>query len=398
MTTAASAQNLLVVSDFDGTLAGFSIDATDVPVNARSLAALTRLAGMPSTHVAVLSGRHLEGLMQVCHLRAPIAFAGSHGNESSVAGEPTPEQQEALDFVDRQLAEILDEPGAFVERKPFQRVAHVFRLAMQDPARAEELLALAAKIDPGATHMTAGKQILEFSATDVNKGTWLAGERDRVGADVTVFLGDDVTDENGFRVLGGSDVGIKVGEGETLAGERVAGVEEVSDWLTQLADDRARHLGFPRDTRDRFEWVAAGFSSVAFQVTDWDAASPCEGWAARDVVDHLATWFPQAIGAEAVTGEPLEQWFGLVELVRENLDANEKLIRSVLVTDIFLHTWDLATSQGLAAPLDEGFAASLLRAFESADLSADGKFAEPVKVAEDATVVERLIAQSGRRS
>lgn len=397
MITAATAQNLLVVSDFDGTLASFSVDAADVPVNARSLAALTRLAGLPDTHVAVLSGRHLEGLMQVCHLRAPIAFAGSHGNESSVAGEPTEAQQEALDFVDRQLAEILDEPGVFVERKPFQRVAHVFRLAQEDPARAQELLARAAAIDPGETRMTAGKQILEFSATDVTKGTWLAGERERVGADVTVFLGDDVTDEDGFRILGGSDVGVKVGEGETSAGVRVAGVEEVSDWLTQLADDRARHLGFPRDTRARFEWVAAGFSSVAFQVTDWDAASPCEGWSARDVVDHLATWFPEAIGAEAVTGEPLEQWFGLVELVRERLAENEKLVRSVLITDIFLHTWDLATSQGLSAPLDEGFAASLLRAFESTDLSADGKFAEPVPVAEGASVIDKLIAQAGRR-
>lgn len=397
MTSAATAQNLLVVSDFDGTLASFSVDAANVPVNARSLAALTRLAGMPDTHVAVLSGRHLEGLMQVCHLRAPITFAGSHGNESSVAGEPTPEQQEALDFVDRQLAEILDEPGAFVERKPFQRVAHVFRLAQENPARAEELLARAAAIDPGATHMTAGKQILEFSATDVNKGTWLVGERKRVGADVTVFLGDDVTDENGFRVLEGSDVGVKVGEGETLAGVRVAGIEEVSDWLTELADDRGQHLGFPKDTRARFEWVTAGFSSVVFQVSDWDAASPCEGWSARDVVAHLATWFPEAIGDEAVTGDPLEQWFGLVELVRERLAENEKLIRSVLITDIFLHTWDLATSQGLEAPLDEGFAANLLRAFESADLSADGKFAEPAPVSEDATVIDRLVAQAGRQ-
>lgn len=397
MTSPATAPKLLVVSDFDGTLAGFSVDAADVPVHARSLAALTRLAGLPDTHVAVLSGRHLEGLMGVCHLRAPITFAGSHGNESSVAGLPTAAEQNALDFVDAQLTKLIDEPGAFVERKPFQRVAHVFRLAQDNPARAEELLAAAALIDPGQTHMTAGKHILEFSATDVTKGTWIEGERERVGADVTVFLGDDVTDENGFRVLRGSDVGVKVGEGETLAGTRVADIGEVGYWLTQLADARAHHLRFPKETRERFNWVTAGFSAIVVQVIDWDAPTPCGGWSARDLVGHLAAWFPEAIGAPAIPGEPFDQWFGLVELARAQLEKHEELVRGMLLTDIFIHTWDLATSQGLDAHLDEGFAASLLRAFEAMDLSADGKFAAPVTVPEDAPVVERLLARTGRR-
>ena len=67
----ATADSLLIVTDFDGTLAGLSTDIYDVPVDADSLAALTRLAGLPDTHVAVLSGRHLDGLRQVCHLQPP---------------------------------------------------------------------------------------------------------------------------------------------------------------------------------------------------------------------------------------------------------------------------------------------------------------------------------------
>lgn len=398
MTDAATAPTLLVVSDFDGTLATFSTDASHVPVNARSMAALTRLAGLPSTHVAVLSGRHLEGLAEVCRLREPIAFAGSHGNETSVAGQPTAEQQAALESVDAQLSQIIGEEGTFVERKPFQRVAHVIGLAQRDQERASELLRQASEIDAGDTHLTWGKNILEFSATDVTKGTWLAGERDRVGADVTVFLGDDVTDENGFRVLAGSDVGVKVGEGDTAAGVRVADVEEVSDWLTELADARSAHLDFPRDTRGRFEWVAAGFSSIVFQVTDFGAATPCEKWSARDIVNHLATWFPEAIGQPVPAGDdPVEQWFAFVDLVRAHLAENEKLVRSMLLTDVFIHTWDLAVSQGLEAPLDEGFAASLLRGFEGADMTAEGKFAAPVATDADASVVDRLMAQAGRK-
>ncbi len=47
-----------------------------------------------------------------------------------------------------------------------------------------------------------------------------------------VFVGDDVTDEDGFRAatrLGG--FGIKVGDGETAARYRTADVDEIGRWI-----------------------------------------------------------------------------------------------------------------------------------------------------------------------
>ena len=59
------------------------------------------------------------------------------------------------------------------------------------------------------------------------------------------------------------------------------------------------------------------FSDRVRGVTDWDAPSPVEGWAARDVVRHLVEWFPAFLaggaGVELPSGpsvddDPVEAW------------------------------------------------------------------------------------------
>ena len=76
---AVESARLLVVSDFDGTLAGFDPDPYAVRAHPDSVAALRELAEMPGTTVGVLSGRHVAGLQRVCPLPAPVMMVGSHG-------------------------------------------------------------------------------------------------------------------------------------------------------------------------------------------------------------------------------------------------------------------------------------------------------------------------------
>ena len=71
--------------------------------------------------------------------------------------------------------------------------------------------------------------------------------RERTGATGVVFLGDDVTDEDGFRALHQPpDVGVKVGEGDTAAVVQLADVDAVAHFLTELATARAAHIGHSR--------------------------------------------------------------------------------------------------------------------------------------------------------
>ena len=240
----ASAEHLAVVSDFDGTLAGFARNAYDVRPEQRSLDALACLAALPHTTAAVLSGRHLDGLKRVCPLREPVLFGGSHGAESSwEESSLSPEMKAHLAKKEEELKEIIARhPGAKLEVKPFQRVLHLRALELQDPDAAAAAYAEGAALSADGFPKTEGKCVVEFSATQATKGTWIEKLRQRVGATAVVFLGDDTTDEDGFAVLNQPpDLGVKVGKGDTQAALRVPDIAAVTEFLEELASARAQH-------------------------------------------------------------------------------------------------------------------------------------------------------------
>lgn len=413
LTDLATTERLLVISDFDGTIADLSTNKYAVPINQDSVAAINRLAALPSTQAAVLSGRHLEGLAKVLSLREPVIVAGSHGSESLEHGVLlTAEMREQLTYVEDQLAPIMASyPLAHVEDKPFQRVAHVAELAAIDPAAAAELLERVSAIDPRGARMTTGKNIIEFSVSDATKGTWISAEVARQQPTRTVFLGDDTTDEDGFLALGPDDLGVKVGDGATAAALRLADTAAVGDFLTQLADARAAHTGLPRGVAARFDAIVASFTGEVLRTHDWNAPTPCDKWAARDLVSHLIIWYSDFLQEEGIDlnlhadpEEPQTAWLDFIAAVRpllaspELTDAIARRTTGFLLPDIFIHTWDLARSQGHEVQLDEHYAARNLEGLRSmgASLQANGRFGPPRPVDEEAGAVEKLVAFAGR--
>ncbi|PRQ11509.1 trehalose-phosphatase [Corynebacterium sp. 13CS0277] len=237
---ALAADTLLFVCDFDGTIAEFSTDPMNVPVNADAIAALRRLGEHPDTEVVILSGRDYAGLKTVSGLSAPVRLVGSHGAEDGgPAGELTDAQRERLDAVTADLEALCARyPGSFVEHKPFHRVVHTRAV----PEHEDTILAQAETMGQGLKHMR-GKCIVEFSALATTKGTWVNDQRtameNATGHPVPViYIGDDVTDEDAFSVLRAGDVGIKVGDGATAAAYRVDGVPEAARFLTYCARTR----------------------------------------------------------------------------------------------------------------------------------------------------------------
>jgi trehalose 6-phosphate phosphatase len=83
-----------------------------------------------------------------------------------------------------------------------------------------------------------GKDVLEISVRTATKGDSIEHLRAYTNSTAVFFAGDDVTDEDGFEALEADDLGLKAGEGATLANFRVKGPEDVARVLTLLADLR----------------------------------------------------------------------------------------------------------------------------------------------------------------
>ena len=275
---------LLVASDFDGVLAPLGDDPLASRPTPASAAARARLAtlGPDRVRVALVSGRRIEDLARLASPPVGALLVGSHGAETGEVLAPAPEgdpadgpglagdaggadaaaaaggqsqvradgttarvrlvpvalddaQTTLLDRVTQGLEEIAAPvEGAWVEHKPSAAVLHT-RLSPQ-PA-ADEASAAAARLgDELGAHAMTGKNVVEIAVTSTSKGIALDALRTSLGSPAVLYLGDDVTDERAFAVLGASDLGIKVGPGETLARRRVADPAEAARALTALAD------------------------------------------------------------------------------------------------------------------------------------------------------------------
>ena len=240
----AETERLLVALDFDGTLAPLVDRPEDARATARARAAVERLASSDDTRVAIVSGRALDSLNQVASPPGGTLLSGSHGVELQLdAGVATIDLRDAeLAKLDR-LSSIVEgvaegTAGAWIERKPAGLALHTRRLskeagtALQHEARERvdgELIGITVR---------TGKAVLEFAVRSSDKGESLTRLRQHVGATATIYVGDDVTDEDAFATLDAEDVGVKVGQGKSIAGYRVRSPEDVAELLERLADAR----------------------------------------------------------------------------------------------------------------------------------------------------------------
>lgn len=199
--------------DFDGTL----VSLTDVPEAVQVDDELRRLLAQAREalhgRLAIVSGRSVATLRGLFRLE-DFFLAGTHGLEFARPGEaPTgPARLAAIDEVEAQFMMFADgKPGLLVERKSLSVGLH-FRRAPQWDA---ECRAIATELaQRTGLVLQAGKMLYELRPGGGDKGTALRRLMDDpVMAGATpVFIGDDVTDEEGFasaRALGGC--GILVG-------------------------------------------------------------------------------------------------------------------------------------------------------------------------------------------
>jgi trehalose 6-phosphate synthase/phosphatase len=238
-----SAERLLLLLDYDGTLVPFARSPNLAAPDRALRDLLSVLAGRPGTRVHVVSGRTRE-LLERWLGDLPVGLHAEHGYWSRPApsGAWTTCAEVSIAWMPgvRRLMEdaTADTPGALIEEKSVSLAWH-WRMA-EPELGAERAEALLRRLE----HRTAGEpvqllhgdKVIEVRPQGVSKGCVadrVLGEAQRP-APVIVAIGDDTTDDDLFGALPPEAITIGVGFRTTLARWRLQNPRAVRELLAGL--------------------------------------------------------------------------------------------------------------------------------------------------------------------
>jgi trehalose 6-phosphate phosphatase len=253
ITARPAESRLVILSDFDGTLAEIDPDPAAPMLTWERHALLEAVSFRPEVSVGLVSGRRLHDLLRRTALPPHVYYAGLHGMEIEVDDrewhhpdlEPSRSQVRALAERLREIAPRV--PGVILEDKQVSIAVHTRTVA---PERRDEAVALAeASAAPwlasGQLKRLEGKCVIEYLPNIAcHKGDatrWIAEDvKNRFGQSPwVVFLGDDVTDEDAFESLD-EGIGVLVGPRPSAATHRLQDIEQVDELLRWLARGESR--------------------------------------------------------------------------------------------------------------------------------------------------------------
>lgn len=235
----AAARSFALFLDFDGTLADIVEHPDDVMLPEETRAALQGLAASLDGAVAIVTGRAIADIDRFVALPG-LPVAGVHGmkrRDATGAVHDAEIAEEALGLAERRLSALaIDAAGTFLEIKPGSLAFH-YRgrpdLADTIPSRIGDAIG---GLD--GLHRVDGKMVVEIKGAKASKGDAVTAFMTEMpfSGRVPLFAGDDVTDEDGFRVVNGmGGLTVKIGPGPTLAAYRAETPDAFRDWLARLA-------------------------------------------------------------------------------------------------------------------------------------------------------------------
>ncbi|MBI2247801.1 MAG: bifunctional alpha,alpha-trehalose-phosphate synthase (UDP-forming)/trehalose-phosphatase [Armatimonadetes bacterium] len=238
---------LALLLDFDGTLAPIADDPDTVRLPTAVDAALRTLAASQAL-VVILSGRALSDIRNrvgIDHL----VYAGNHGFEAAGPGwawvhedaaRIAPVVAKAAARMRRTLRRI---PGVVVEEKGLTASVHYRRAASPSHEHVRRAVEDEVQSARGVLRLTMGKRVWEIRPNV----TWDKGAAARwvlertygegwTAAVCAIYAGDDRTDEDAFRALGGDAITVKVGAPVPVTAARylARNVDEVAALLARL--------------------------------------------------------------------------------------------------------------------------------------------------------------------
>lgn len=208
--------------DFDGTLSPIVKNPSLAHPPARILKVLKSLQKKRNLQLAVVSGRDLAALKKFLPLRG-LVLAGNHGAVIQGSGfrflDPGARRfRSVLEGLERKVRRaLIGFPGIRYEHKIYGLTVHYRDLCPEQTRRASRVLkrVLSPSLVRNECKMRSGKKVWELCPPESwGKGDavlWLMKKlKVKHSRTLVIYIGDDVTDEDAFRVLRKTGAGIRV--------------------------------------------------------------------------------------------------------------------------------------------------------------------------------------------
>jgi len=214
-----SKDNIFLFLDYDGTITPI-VKSPDKAVLSDDMRILImRLKEKMS--VAIISGRCLEDIKRLVNIQ-DIIYAGNHGAEiwdgsKLVVSPQLGDNKSILEKIIKEMKSTLSSVnGVLIEEKGITASIHYRKVHSRDLGKVFDIFWSIADKYKDLFRITSGKKVFEIRPYGIwNKGDAVKWIIKNFGKDkVPIYIGDDVTDEDAFKMLRGRGIGISVGKSE----------------------------------------------------------------------------------------------------------------------------------------------------------------------------------------
>lgn len=233
--------------DYDGTLTPIVKDPSSAHLDSATKKLLRQLSKKKDLVLGIISGRSLVDIKKRVGINN-ILYSGNHGLELLSKGKKTYGQEAlikqclpALSLVKKDLKRVLAEiKGVVFEDKGIIFAVH-YRKVVKGLSKVKSISRRAALpyLKNKKLKITIGKKVLEIrpniATNKFDAIKFFQKQQNKKANEVTIFIGDDVTDEDVFKRLGKIDLGIRVGRKQNSSAKYfVKNSQEVQKFLSRL--------------------------------------------------------------------------------------------------------------------------------------------------------------------
>lgn len=202
-----SADSVALFLDYDGTLVKFAERPEQALPTQEVIGLLKELVRYPQLKPFIVSGRTLSELKRMLPVKG-LSFIGLHGLEMEYLGkdflwEGEKEIEPIISCIKEEtFKKFGGEEKIIIEDKIYTLSFHYRMLERKKVEETkEEFIKIVKKYNRGNLALLSGAEVLEVRPKGWNKGDAVSLLLKNLPASIPIYIGDDTTDEDAFRIL-----------------------------------------------------------------------------------------------------------------------------------------------------------------------------------------------------